>query len=80
MHFYKNCRLQEDSNLFDVIFQEGECVAKLLAVDADDLYRNLLKPKIRVGNEFVTQGKETKTIGNGKKFRGVVKVLFAIHV
>jgi myosin heavy chain 6/7 len=32
-------------------------VAKLLEVDSDDLYRNLLKPKIKVGNEFVTQGR-----------------------
>ncbi len=32
-------------------------MAKLLEVDSDDLYRNLLKPKIKVGNEFVTQGR-----------------------
>ena len=32
-------------------------MAKLLDLDSDDLYRNLLKPKIKVGNEFVTQGR-----------------------
>lgn len=32
-------------------------MAKLLDIDCDDLYRNLLKPKIKVGNEFVTQGR-----------------------
>ena len=39
------------------MFQEGECVAKLLTLEADDLYRNLLKPQIKVGNEYVTQGR-----------------------
>ena len=38
-------------------FQEGETVAKLLDIESDDLYRNLLKPKIKVGNEYVTQGR-----------------------
>lgn len=37
--------------------QEGARVAKLLGVDCDDLYKNLLKPRIKVGNEFVTQGR-----------------------
>ena len=32
-------------------------MAKLLDVEPGDLYRNLLKPKIKVGNEFVTQGR-----------------------
>ena len=32
-------------------------VAKLLDLDCDELYHNLLKPKIKVGNEFVTQGR-----------------------
>lgn len=37
--------------------QEGERVAKLLGCDCADLYKNLLKPRIKVGNEFVTQGR-----------------------
>jgi len=32
-------------------------VAKLLGCDCADLYKNLLKPRIKVGNEFVTQGR-----------------------
>ena len=28
-----------------------------MTIEADDLYRNLLKPKIKVGNEFVIQGR-----------------------
>ncbi|XP_037083824.1 myosin heavy chain, muscle-like isoform X9 [Pollicipes pollicipes] len=36
---------------------EGERVAKLIGVDGAMLYTNLLKPKIKVGNEFVTQGR-----------------------
>ncbi|XP_076661356.1 myosin heavy chain isoform X32 [Halictus rubicundus] len=37
--------------------EEGERVAKLLGCDCQDLYKNLLKPRIKVGNEFVTQGR-----------------------
>lgn len=43
--------------LLRVYLKEGDCVAKLLQIDCDDLYRNLLKPKIKVGNEFVFQGR-----------------------
>ena len=32
-------------------------MAKLVGVDGPTLYLNLLKPKIKVGNEFVTQGR-----------------------
>ena len=37
--------------------QEGERVAKLIGVDGQMLYTNLLKPRIKVGNEFVNQGR-----------------------
>ncbi|XP_011506388.1 PREDICTED: myosin heavy chain, muscle isoform X16 [Ceratosolen solmsi marchali] len=37
--------------------EEGERVAKLLGCDCQDMYKNLLKPRIKVGNEFVTQGR-----------------------
>lgn len=37
--------------------EEGERVAHLLGLNAADLYKNLTKPRIRVGNEFVTQGR-----------------------
>ncbi|XP_032677951.1 myosin heavy chain, muscle isoform X27 [Odontomachus brunneus] len=37
--------------------EEGDRVAKLLGTDCADLYKNLLKPRIKVGNEFVTQGR-----------------------
>jgi len=30
-------------------------VAKLLCTDPEELYKNLLKPSIKVGNGFVTQ-------------------------
>ncbi|XP_063607359.1 myosin heavy chain, muscle-like isoform X2 [Penaeus indicus] len=36
--------------------EAGEIVAKLLGVDAEELYRNFCKPKIKVGAEFVTKG------------------------
>ncbi|XP_075588361.1 myosin heavy chain isoform X7 [Dermatophagoides farinae] len=37
--------------------EEGERVAHLLGLNAADLYKNLSKPRIKVGNEFVTQGR-----------------------
>ena len=39
------------------IFAEAEKVAFLLGVNAGDLLKGLLKPKIKVGTEFVTQGR-----------------------
>ncbi|KAK2711652.1 hypothetical protein QYM36_012690 [Artemia franciscana] len=36
---------------------EGERVATLMGVDAQQFYMNFLKPRIKVGNEFVTQGR-----------------------
>lgn len=46
-----------DANVVSGRLQEGERVAKLLGCDCADLYKNLLKPRIKVGNEFVTQGR-----------------------
>merc|ERR1719430_93186 len=37
--------------------EEGGRVAKLLGLEGPQLYTNLLKPRIKVGNEFVTQGR-----------------------
>lgn len=37
--------------------EEGERVANLLGVAGGDLYKNLSKPRVKVGNEFVTQGR-----------------------
>ncbi|XP_021952513.2 myosin heavy chain, muscle isoform X2 [Folsomia candida] len=36
---------------------EGERVGQLLGIDGPELYKNILKPRIKVGNEFVTQGR-----------------------
>jgi myosin heavy subunit len=30
-------------------------VAKLLSTDHEELYKNILKPSIKVGNDFVSQ-------------------------
>lgn len=42
--------------------ETGEIVGKLLGVDGMDLYKNLTKPKIKVGNEFVTQGRSVQQV------------------
>ena len=39
------------------MFPEAERVAFLLGVNAGDLLKALLKPKIKVGTEVVTQGR-----------------------
>lgn len=36
--------------------EEGERVAHLLGLNAADLYKNMLKPRVKVGSEFVTKG------------------------
>ncbi|XP_047492689.1 myosin heavy chain, muscle-like isoform X26 [Penaeus chinensis] len=37
--------------------ETGDICGKLLGSDGAELYKNLTKPKIKVGNEFVTQGR-----------------------
>ncbi|XP_064072723.1 myosin heavy chain, muscle isoform X15 [Vanessa tameamea] len=58
--------------------EDGEKVAKLLGVDCPDLYKNLLKPRIKVGNEFVTQGRNKDQVTNsvGALCKGMFDRLF----
>lgn len=58
--------------------EAGEKVAKLLGVDCADLYKNLLKPRIKVGNEFVTQGRNKDQVTNsvGALCKGIFDRLF----
>ncbi|XP_026689238.1 myosin heavy chain, muscle-like isoform X14 [Diaphorina citri] len=42
--------------------EEGDRVSKLLGVDSQQLYTNLVKPRIKVGNEFVTQGRNVNQV------------------
>lgn len=58
--------------------EEGERVAKLLGCDVQELYKNLLKPRIKVGNEFVTQGRNKDQVSNsiGALCKGVFDRLF----
>lgn len=42
--------------------QKGEIVGKLMGVDGLDLYNCLCKPKIKVGAEFVTQGRNVEQV------------------
>lgn len=58
--------------------EAGEKVAKLLGVDCVDLYKNLLKPRIKVGNEFVTQGRNKDQVTNsvGALCKGIFDRLF----
>ncbi|XP_050428408.1 myosin heavy chain, muscle isoform X18 [Adelges cooleyi] len=62
--------------------EEGARVAKLLGIDCDDLYKNLLKPRIKVGNEFVTQGrnKDQVSYSVGAMSKGMFDRLFKFLV
>ncbi|XP_069988200.1 myosin heavy chain, muscle [Penaeus vannamei] len=40
----------------------GIIIGKLLGVDGEELYKNLCKPKIKVGAEFVTQGRNVEQV------------------
>ncbi|VEN39321.1 unnamed protein product [Callosobruchus maculatus] len=42
--------------------EEGERVGKLLGVEAVGLYTAFVKPRIKVGNEFVTQGRNVNQV------------------
>nr|CAI5869310.1 unnamed protein product [Callosobruchus analis] len=42
--------------------EEGERVGKLLGVEAVGLYTAFVKPRIKVGNEFVTQGRNVAQV------------------
>ncbi|KAK3930628.1 Myosin heavy chain, muscle, partial [Frankliniella fusca] len=58
--------------------EEGARVAKLLGIDCDDLYKNLVKPRIKVGNEFVTQGRNVNQVSYsvGAMSKGMFDRLF----
>ena len=45
-------------------FTEAEKVAFLLGINSGDLLKGLLKPKIKVGTEFVTQGRNKDQVVN----------------
>ncbi|KZS11384.1 Myosin heavy chain [Daphnia magna] len=50
------------TELVAILFLEGENVAKMMGVDGPQLYMNFLKPRIKVGNEFVTQGRNVNQV------------------
>uniref|UniRef100_A0A1A9X0Q5 Myosin motor domain-containing protein n=1 Tax=Glossina brevipalpis TaxID=37001 RepID=A0A1A9X0Q5_9MUSC len=58
--------------------EDGGRVAKLFGCDTAELYKNLLKPRIKVGNEFVTQGRNVQQVTNsiGALCKGVFDRLF----
>ncbi|XP_022228090.2 myosin heavy chain, muscle isoform X8 [Drosophila obscura] len=58
--------------------EEGGRVSKLFGCDPTELYKNLLKPRIKVGNEFVTQGRNVQQVSNsiGALCKGVFDRLF----
>ncbi|XP_017134129.1 myosin heavy chain, muscle isoform X2 [Drosophila elegans] len=58
--------------------EEGGRVSKLFGCDTQELYKNLLKPRIKVGNEFVTQGRNVQQVTNsiGALCKGVFDRLF----
>ncbi|EDS44958.1 myosin heavy chain [Culex quinquefasciatus] len=57
---------------------EGDRVAKLLGCVTEDLYKNLLKPRIKVGAEFVIKGQNKEQVSNavGALCKGIFDRLF----
>ena len=49
-------------------------VAKLLGMDADDMYENFAKPKIKVGAEWVTKGQNVDQALNA--VAGIARAIF----
>ncbi|XP_073982547.1 myosin heavy chain isoform X11 [Rhodnius prolixus] len=62
--------------------EEGDKVGKLLGVEGQDLYKNLVKPRIKVGNEFVTQGRNVSQVSYsvGAMSKGMFDRLFKFLV
>ncbi|XP_044728587.1 myosin heavy chain, muscle isoform X10 [Chrysoperla carnea] len=62
--------------------EDGEKVAQLLGVDCGELYKALLKPRIKVGNEFVTQGRNKDQVAYsvGAMSKGMFDRLFKFLV
>ncbi|XP_062547760.1 myosin heavy chain, muscle-like [Armigeres subalbatus] len=58
--------------------EEGDRVAKLLGCVTEDLYKNLLKPRIKVGTEYVTKGQNKDQVYNavGALCKGIFDRLF----
>lgn len=50
--------------MFLLLFSEAEKVSFLLGVNSGDILKGLLKPKIKVGTEFVTQGRNKQQVVN----------------
>lgn len=65
LHFIANMRWSryEVKKCF-IILTEAEKVSLLLGVNCNDLLKGFLKPKIKVGTEFVTQGRNKGQVIN----------------
>ena len=49
-------------------------MAKLLGTEHEELYKNFLKPKIKVGNEFVTQGRNKDQVSTLMQRNAMYKI------
>ena len=54
---------------------ECERVSKLFGINCDDLLKNLLKPRIKVGNEYVNKGQNKAQVE--KSVGALSKAVFA---
>ena len=52
----------------------GAKVAKLLGMDTDLMYENFVRPKIKVGSEWVTKGQTVAQAGNA--VAGIARAIF----
>ncbi len=56
------------------VIPEAEKVAFLLGVNANDLLKSILKPKVKVGNEMVTKGQNKDQVNFG--IQAITKSLY----
>ena len=59
---FRICKKPVFSRRFSIDVTEAEKVAFLLGINAGDLLKGLLKPKIKVGTEFVSQGRNMQQV------------------
>ncbi len=57
-----NCEQKFEFNIFSIFCSEGDLACKLMKVDQDAFIKALLKPRVKVGTEWVNQGQNLEQV------------------